>query len=1721
MRNSIFHFVISFIITALILTPFDVQAQVAESENKRCRTDEEIGSGSNLFNECDWITGANEASVSDVTLTTLIEFRHAGADYIERWTGPGYFVERTYEWGLHENGFEGFKGPCSSGTCYWSKWGWVHREFWSYFRGTLLAKNVGTWLYEELFNGVVQQSRTFNVRGLNLSAQSGANQMGIVDQNLSNPLVLELESFEGIGIEDEVIGWSIAGPKGAKRAAVYGIGSGSETNAIGVDQATIHLGTKPGDYVVTLNNRRMVDQPTFTFTAIDSIEDTNPEQEHPEFEEGVGLNQAQQCDTVGNPIGLSIGNKFQREVDLESTGVSPIEFIRYHNSLGHVSDSFINYWTHTYDRNVEIPVDPRTDPVKVARPDGKKINFTWDGSSYQAYPGIRSALEQTADGWRYTDENLTIENFDADGFLADITDISGRTQVATYNSSNKLTRIVSNMGGSLDFTYDRSERLSTLTDQAGRTWTYRYEILGRLAHVDNPDGTTREYHYEDLRHAYALTGITTENGQRFSYYEYDDQGLATASYHAGNANRVDIQYDTNGDRIVLDPLGNATLYQTRIENKRGLLEGISGPVCSQGCGLTDSQYSFDVDLNVVSKTVYGVTTQYGNYDSKGRPAYTIQAVGTAEEKRIDYEYDPGFWNKITKITEPSVYAGESRITTRSYDFNGNKLSETITGFDPFGQTVSRSSSNTFNGPFGQITSSDGPRTDVSDITTYEYYPNTQAEGPNRARLKTITDPGGLRLRDDIIYSTTGKILSESRPNGVTVNYEYYAGNDRIKSITESGGGLFNRTRWEYYPVGDVQQMSIDDESGDEIITQFSYDKARRLYRVESRIAGSQTNQWVSHEFDAAGNIITETHESRDSPRNDIIIDKVFDAYNRIDTITQGGVTEDYDYDPDGTLATRTDGKQNTTTYSYDAFRRLTTTSQAGQVDTSMTYDVQGNTLSVTDPEGHATRYLYDDLGNLVQQDSPDTGTSSYDYNQSGQLVSQTDARGQSSSFTYDIAGRLIGIDRVGTDYDVTYTFDTCSNGSGRLCDVTSGWGHTIRYGWNALGELASVTSNEGQLKYTYGPQNTLTSIEYPTGRTVNFELDGGGLTKQIRLQIDGLPESILVDDIKYSPLGRPVSWLFANGQRTTIDLDARHRPVSIDVPGVWNWQASQYDDNDNILNIVSTVDGFAYNYDAYDRLTSAVSTADSIAYTYDNVGNRLSRTINSRIETGTFEVGSNRITGYGDTQYILDENGNTSSLSINQSPGKTYVYSSHDRLVEVIDDQTSQTIASYRYDALGQRVTKTTQNESTKFLYGPNGELLVVTDGAGTVLHEYVYLNGQAIVDLDEAQNGPPPATTGEIIIDNSEAHVVGANWQTKSNSAANNGTYLQNRKRVDRGVYWYIDPPGFQGGSHDVFVKWLQPDGEGISTSYDVRVNGEPTHRVIVRHDEHNRGDWVLLGNFDFAPAGGGLGQYVSLTGFNNSFGFEGTFLEADAVKIVPTIVPDGYIDLKFIHNDHLGTPQFATDSSTQIVWSASYKPFGEAAVDEDPDGDGTEYSLNIRFPGQYYDAESGLHYNYFRDYDPGIGRYVESDPIGLDGGLNTFVYAGSNPLKHSDFFGLDSEFCRRPFYPLPIPYARHCFVRYDDGSSSSFGPDGAGSDPAPEWWPESCQATDGNQNDECVKREMNKCTGDQYDFLGFNCCHCVEQAMNACGIGIPVDDWPNWPVNPGPQPGEPGYHP
>lgn len=163
----------------------------------------------------------------------------------------------------------------------------------------------------------------------------------------------------------------------------------------------------------------------------------------------------------------------------------------------------------------------------------------------------------------------------------------------------------------------------------------------------------------------------------------------------------------------------------------------------------------------------------------------------------------------------------------------------------------------------------------------------------------------------------------------------------------------------------------------------------------------------------------------------------------------------------------------------------------------------------------------------------------------------------------------------------------------------------------------------------------------------------------------------------------------------------------------------------------------------------------------------------------------------------------------------------------------------------------------------------------------------------------------------------------------------------------------------------------------------------------------------------------------------------------------------------DHLGTPQELYDEQREVVWAADLSAYGRTnrrlahAVDNP-----------IRFPGQYYDEESGLHYNRFRYYEPQTGRYLTKDPIGLGGGINELIYVEVNPINGTDQLGL-FQMCYRSLH-MPLPYARHCYARFSDGTTSSFDPSGVHPDPAPNRSGTMCTTQRNNEKDDCIKRAM-----------------------------------------------------
>ena len=199
------------------------------------------------------------------------------------------------------------------------------------------------------------------------------------------------------------------------------------------------------------------------------------------------------------------------------------------------------------------------------------------------------------------------------------------------------------------------------------------------------------------------------------------------------------------------------------------------------------------------------------------------------------------------------------------------------------------------------------------------------------------------------------------------------------------------------------------------------------------------------------------------------------------------------------------------------------------------------------------------------------------------------------------------------------------------------------------------------------------------------------------------------------------------------------------------------------------------------------------------------------------------------------------------------------------------------------------------------------------------------------------------------------------------------------------------------------------VARSYSYDLAGNVTSDGVHSYDYNGRGRLVDAGAATYQY--NALGQRVSKTvgGVTTLFAYDesGNLIgEYDAAgnairehvwfNGAPVAVITGST-IHYVHTDHLGTPRAVTHGGT-AVWRWESDPFGSTAAQEDPDGDLTTFTYNLRFPGQYYDDETGLHYNYFRTYDPSTGRYLESDPIGLDGGLNTYGYVTQNPLRYTD---------------------------------------------------------------------------------------------------------------------------
>ncbi|MHB8474182.1 MAG: RHS repeat-associated core domain-containing protein [Gammaproteobacteria bacterium] len=432
----------------------------------------------------------------------------------------------------------------------------------------------------------------------------------------------------------------------------------------------------------------------------------------------------------------------------------------------------------------------------------------------------------------------------------------------------------------------------------------------------------------------------------------------------------------------------------------------------------------------------------------------------------------------------------------------------------------------------------------------------------------------------------------------------------------------------------------------------------------------------------------------------------------------------------------------------------------------------------------------------------------------------------------------------------------------------------------------------------------------------------------------------------------------------------------------------------------------------------------------------IERTDSFITSTHSVPTQNNRLRKLGSADMLSDANGNMLSNGT-----WSYAYSAHNRLTQA--KQSNAIVGSYSYNGLGQRIVKTLANgKGREFLYGQNGELLVETDQGGTVLTEYIYLDGTllAIYQPDDNANGQTNAQEdaagtnpisadydGDGLSNNTEWFVTG----TDARNPDTDGDGSSDSVEVAKGT----DPLNNKSypGDGDLNQDGLVDAGDLLLESQIVLGLRVPTATQLTHGDLNQDGVITLPDLLKLQRKALGL---IALNALRTIPGYEQMLamldtanqqiqtatqtIESATHQLLASILTNANATpptgkLYYVHTDQLGTPQALTDETGSVVWRATYDPFGKATVIV------ASIEMNIRMPGQYFDAETGLHYNYFRYYDPGTGRYTQSDPLGLIkessdplfaayskqldlmSGINQlYAYINNNPLSGIDPLGL-----------------------------------------------------------------------------------------------------------------------
>jgi RHS repeat-associated protein len=733
-------------------------------------------------------------------------------------------------------------------------------------------------------------------------------------------------------------------------------------------------------------------------------------------------------------------------------------------------------------------------------------------------------------------------------------------------------------------------------------------------------------------------------------------------------------------------------------------------------------------------------------------------------------------------------------------------------------------------------------------------------------------------------------------------------------------------------------------------------------------------------------------------------------------------------------------------------RLQTITNAAGHVTTINAYDAHGRALTTTDPNGLVSTLTYDTRGRLTSR-QVGVETTTYAYDAVGQLTRVTTPDGSYVQYTYDAAHRLTQIND-GLGNKIVYTLDNAGNRTGESAyDPTNALARTRSRVYNALNQLSQDLGAQSQTTtFAYDGNYNLTSSTDPLTHQTTDGYDALNRLLQVLDPASG------VTKYSYDGANNLTQVTDANANVTAYTYDGLNDLIMLASPDT-GATTSTYDAAGNLLTKTDARGATAiYTYDNLNRAAQIVysksgSPSETHTFTYDsgtNAKGRLSAitdpaattswTYNSqgRVASKTQQVGSvARTLGYG-----YNAAGQLSSLTTPSGQVITYGYSNNRVTTVSVNGAPlitgaatepfgplavwlwSNGLKMYRdYDTDGRLATWEFRNGSSLLRKDQSFDLASRIIGISDPINPAASQSYQydALDRLTLAQTGNPVTHTQQFTYD-----PVGDRLNGTIDTASSNLFYnASNRLQAMIGAVSanYLNGAASLAWTYNNANRLTQIQSSGTAiASYAVSALGQRVSKTvsgaitIFVYDEQGH----LLGEYD------GAGNLIEET----------VWLEDLPVA---TLRPTGAqgnptpINLYYVHADHLGSPRAVTrPSDNALMWQwDNLDPFGANAANSNPAGQGT-FTFNLRFPGQYYDAEVGTSYNYFRDYDPMIGRYVESDPIGLTGGINTYAYATNGPLLASDPFGLSVRLCCRTLndwahFVGPVLRVKHCYLVVD----------------------------------------------------------------------------------------------